>query len=113
MSIIVFSQNVSMNLVSGCKNPHTSTLTALIFDTWAGPSPILYASYDNANKNPATRLDVVKSLQKLYESEEYISNLRHFTERFQTRFVEMATSDADRSVRAATIVLLDSIRQRD
>jgi cohesin complex subunit SA-1/2 len=52
-------------------------------------------------------------LQKLYESEEYISNLRHFTERFQTRFVEMATSDADRSVRVATIVLLDNIRQRD
>jgi cohesin complex subunit SA-1/2 len=39
--------------------------------------------------------------------------LRQFTERFQTRFIEMATSDADRSVRAATIVLLESIRQRD
>ena len=55
----------------------------------------------------------MKSLQKLYEEDEYISNLRHFTERFQTRFTEMATSDADRSVRAATIVLLDNIRQRD
>jgi len=55
----------------------------------------------------------VKSLQKLYDSEEYISNLRHFTERFQTRFIEMATSDADRSVRVATITLLDNIRQRD
>jgi cohesin complex subunit SA-1/2 len=56
---------------------------------------------------------VVKSLQSLYKSEEYVSNLRHFTERFATRFIEMATSDADRSVRAATIVLLDTIRARD
>jgi len=52
-------------------------------------------------------------LQKLYESEEYISNLRLFTESFETRFVEMATVDADRSVRVATIALLDTIRQRD
>jgi cohesin complex subunit SA-1/2 len=55
----------------------------------------------------------VKSLQKLYESDEYISNLRHFTERFLSRFIEMATSDADRGVRVATIVLLDNLRQRD
>ena len=52
-------------------------------------------------------------MQKLYESEEYISNLRLFTESFESRFVEMATVDADRSVRVATIVLLDTIRQRD
>jgi cohesin complex subunit SA-1/2 len=64
-------------------------------------------------KNAGTRLDVVKSLQKLYETEEYMSNLRHFTERFQARFIEMATSDADRGVRVATIVLLDNIRQLD
>jgi cohesin complex subunit SA-1/2 len=64
-------------------------------------------------QNAATRLDVVKSLQKLYESEEYISNLRHFTERFLSRFIEMATSDADRGVRVATIVLLDNLRQRE
>lgn len=55
----------------------------------------------------------MKSLQKLYEEEEYVSNLRHFTERFQIRFIEMATSDVDRGVRVATIVLLDNIRQRD
>jgi cohesin complex subunit SA-1/2 len=55
----------------------------------------------------------VKSLQEFYKGEEYISNLRHFTERFQSRFTEMATSDADRSVRAATIALLENIRKRD
>jgi len=55
----------------------------------------------------------VKSLQKLYESEEYVTNLRHFTERFQTRFIEMATSDADRAVRVATIGLLHNILKRD
>jgi hypothetical protein len=64
-------------------------------------------------ENAQTRLDVVKSLQKLYENDEYISNLRHFTERFQSRFLEMATSDADRSVRVATITLLETVRQRD
>ena len=56
---------------------------------------------------------MVKSLQKLYENDEYISNLRHFTERFQSRFMEMATSDADRSVRVATITLLEAVRERD
>jgi len=52
-------------------------------------------------------------LPKLYESDEYVGNLRHFTERFLPRFIEMATSDADRGVRVATIALLDDIRERD
>ena len=41
MLIIVFEQNVFMNLACGCKNYHKYTLTVLIFDTWAGHSLIL------------------------------------------------------------------------
>ena len=72
-----------------------------------------YMGWALSDSHSTTRLDVVKSLQKLYSSDTYLPNLRHFTERFLSRFIEMATSDADRSVRVATIVLLDHIRERE
>jgi len=58
-----------------------------------------------------TRAEVIKQLQKLFKNKDNIGGLRTFTERFRPRLVEMATRDAEASVRASTVELLDLIRE--
>ncbi|KAF3482258.1 nuclear cohesin complex subunit [Arthroderma uncinatum] len=58
----------------------------------------------------ATRSVVVHQLQKLFQNKDNIPGLRAFTERFRPRIVEMAVRDAEPGVRAATVELLDVIR---
>jgi cohesin complex subunit SA-1/2 len=48
-------------------------------------------------------------LTALYAKEEYIGSLQHFTERFKSRLTEMATSEADLSVRVAAVHVLRAI----
>lgn len=57
-----------------------------------------------------TRAVVVAQLRSLYENKDNIAGLHAFTDRFRPRLVEMAARDADVGVRAATIELLDLIR---
>ena len=57
-----------------------------------------------------TRLIVSNQLRSLYENKDNIAGLRSFTERFRARMVEMATQDADVSVRASVVEMLDHIR---
>lgn len=52
------------------------------------------------------RLEAVKSLIALYSKDDYIVTLRNFTERFKGRLLEMATSDAEVSIRVASIQVL-------
>lgn len=59
---------------------------------------------------PAVRIEVVKALTKQFKRQN-VANLRHFTERFGERLVEMGTRDADHSVRTATVELLDEVRK--
>jgi len=58
-----------------------------------------------------TRGEVIKQLQKLFKNKDNIGGLRTFTERFRPRLVEMAIRDAEASVRASTVELLDLIRE--
>jgi cohesin complex subunit SA-1/2 len=58
-----------------------------------------------------TRSEVISQLHKLFKDADKVGGLRHFTERFRPRLVEMASQDADASVRAATVGLLDTIRE--
>lgn len=57
-----------------------------------------------------TRLVIVTQLRSLYENKDNIAGLHSFTERFRQRIVEMAAQDADVSVRASAVELLDLIR---
>ena len=57
------------------------------------------------------RSEVVKQLLRLYKSKDSVGRLRAFTDRFRERMVEMATQDADISIRASMIELLDLIRE--
>lgn len=60
---------------------------------------------------PTTRIEVLKQLSQLYRDVDNAGRLRAFTERFKSRMVEMACQDADASVRALSIDLLDMIRE--
>ena len=71
---------------------------------------IRYFGWTLSDQAAHTRLIVVNQLRSLYENKDNIAGLRQFTERFQARMVEMATQDADVSVRAAVVELLDLIR---
>ena len=57
-----------------------------------------------------TRAEVLKQLLKLYKNKDNVGRLRAFTERFRPRMVEMATRDAEPTIRASAIELLDLIR---
>ena len=83
------------------------TLPDLFFDG----SYLRYLGWVLSDTTPQTRLEVVKALTKLFKKKESISNLRHFTERFRPRMVEMAARDADTNVRAAAADLLDAVRE--
>lgn len=72
---------------------------------------IRYMGWVLSDTQAATRLEVVKALTKLFGKKDQAAGLRHFTERFKSRLVEMATRDADTSVRSATVELLDAIRE--
>lgn len=70
-----------------------------------------YLGWVLSDTSAPTRAEVIKQLQKLFKHKENIGGLRTFTERFRPRLIEMATRDAEASVRASTVELLDHIRE--
>ncbi|PUU77678.1 STAG domain-domain-containing protein [Tuber borchii] len=83
------------------------TLPDLFFDG----SYLRYLGWVLSDTTLQTRLEAVKALTKLFKKKELISKLRHFTERFRPRMVEMTARDADTNVRAAAADLLDAVRE--
>ncbi|KAK8241798.1 hypothetical protein HDK77DRAFT_445748 [Phyllosticta capitalensis] len=79
-----------------------NTFPDLFFDG----NHIRYLGWVLSDTSSSTRLEVVKQLQKLFKDPDKLGGLKTFTERFRPRMVEMATQDADPSVRAATVELL-------
>ncbi|KAG5439389.1 hypothetical protein PCANB_001963 [Pneumocystis canis] len=69
-----------------------------------------YMGWVLSDISPLTRLEVVKALTKLYFNNEFIVGLRHFTERFKPRLIEMALYEADPNIRSSSINLLDGVR---
>ncbi|CCA73858.1 related to Nuclear cohesin complex subunit [Serendipita indica DSM 11827] len=63
-----------------------------------------------SDNSTAVRLEAVKSIDCLY-SKDYTAAVNHFTQTFKPRFIEMATSDIDLSVRLGVIQVLLSIDQ--
>ncbi|KAK7541595.1 hypothetical protein IWX49DRAFT_178077 [Phyllosticta citricarpa] len=79
-----------------------NTFPDLFFDG----NHIRYLGWVLSDVSAATRLEVVKQLQGMFKDSDKLGGLKTFTERFRPRMVEMATQDADPSVRAATVELL-------
>ncbi|KAJ5770353.1 uncharacterized protein N7511_002404 [Penicillium nucicola] len=70
-----------------------------------------YLGWTLADIEPQTRLVVLSELIVLYGNRDNIAGLHSFTERFRQRIVEVATRDADPSVRAAAVELLIHLRE--
>ncbi|KAG9750051.1 STAG-domain-containing protein, partial [Aureobasidium melanogenum] len=70
-----------------------------------------YMGWVLSDTNHSTRLEAIKQLHRLYADKNKLGGLKAFTERFRGRMVEMATKDAESSVRAAAVELLDDLRE--
>jgi cohesin complex subunit SA-1/2 len=68
-----------------------------------------YVGWVLSDANNHVRLEAVKALSGVYDQSEYIPSLTHFTERFKSRLLEMATKDVDLSIRVAVIRVLGDI----
>ncbi|RAH67635.1 cohesin subunit IRR1 [Aspergillus aculeatinus CBS 121060] len=64
-----------------------------------------------ADPVPQARLVVVNQLRDIYGNRDNVAGLRAFNERWRQRLVEMAAHDADITVRASVIELLDIVRE--
>lgn len=79
-------------------------------DIFFGGQYLRYLGWVLSDTSAPTRAEVIKQLTKLFKNKEDVGRLRAFTERFRPRLVEMATRDAEPGIRAATVDLLDLIR---
>ena len=70
-----------------------------------------YLGWTLSDTNSSARAEVVKQLSKLLKNKEDLGRVRAFIERFRPRIVEMATHDAEPSIRASAVELLDQIRE--
>lgn len=68
-----------------------------------------YVGWVLSDANNHVRLEAVKALSNVYDQSEYVPSLTHFTERFKSRLLEMATSDVELSIRVAVIHVLGDI----
>lgn len=78
-----------------------------------GGEHLRYLGWMLSDLNHAVRTEAVKQLVRLYKDPSMTSGLRSFSEKFRVRVVEMATSDADTSVRALAIELLNQLRDNE
>ena len=82
-------------------------IPAVFFDG----SHLRYMGWLLSDTAPTTRGEVLKQLIRLYKMPDMIGGLKTFTERFRSRIVEIATSDAESSARASGVELLDLLRE--
>lgn len=84
---------------------------AIYPDVFFESSHLRYLGWMLSDSHAPARLECVKQLHGLYQDKDRLAGLKTFTERFRARIVEMATLDSEASVRAATVELLDLLRQ--
>jgi cohesin complex subunit SA-1/2 len=80
-------------------------------DKFFDGTKLRYLGWVLSDPNPATRIEVLHQLARLFKDESKLAGLKTFTERFRPRIVEMATHDAEVNVRAAAVELLDILRE--
>ena len=91
---------------AGALGPWISALPSMFFDG----QHLRYLGWLLSDTAAPTRAEVIKQLLRLYKQKDKIAGLKTFTEKFRPRRVEIATSDAESTVRAAGIELLDLLR---
>ncbi|KAI8952464.1 hypothetical protein F4801DRAFT_220171 [Xylaria longipes] len=75
---------------------------------YMSPEYLRYLGWLLSDVNVTTRLEVLKQLAKVLKRD--AEKLAHFIDRFRPRLVEMATRDAEVSVRVAAIAVVDILR---
>ncbi|KAI0490915.1 hypothetical protein F4859DRAFT_27597 [Xylaria cf. heliscus] len=75
---------------------------------YMSPEYLRYLGWLLSDINVTTRLEVLKQLAKVLKRD--AEKLAHFIDRFRPRLVEMATRDAEVSVRVAAIAVVDILR---
>ncbi|OBT76960.1 hypothetical protein VF21_04167 [Pseudogymnoascus sp. 05NY08] len=70
-----------------------------------------YLGWLLSDQNGPTRHEVIKQLERIMKYGE-LGGIRNFIDRFRSRIVEMATKDAETTVRASAVDLLDMIREK-
>ena len=83
------------------------TLPSMFFNS----AHLRYLGWILSDTVATTRAEVVKQLQRLYKENDKIAGMKTFTEKFRPRIVEVATSDAESTVRASGIELIDQLRE--
>ena len=72
------------------------------------PSYLRYLGWMLSDTNGVTRHEVLKQLLRIFKRDS--EQLGHFIDRFRSRIVEIATRDAEVSVRVAAIAVIDTLR---
>lgn len=72
------------------------------------PSYLRYLGWMLSDTNGVTRQEVLKQLSRILKRD--AEQLGHFIDRFRLRLVEIATRDAEVSVRVAAITVIDTLR---
>ncbi|KAK4699710.1 cohesin complex subunit SA-1/2, partial [Phenoliferia sp. Uapishka_3] len=78
-------------------------------DYWLEGTYLKYLGWVLSDENKDVRHEAVKALISLYAKDDHIGAMQHFTERFKSQFVRMATSEVDLSVRISCIHVLRQI----
>ena len=99
-------------------DPKIRVECVIALGTWISTCPDLffegqylrYLGWVLSDTSAPTRAEVIKQLTKLFKHKESVGRLRAFTERFRPRIVEMAAQDAESTIRASAVELLDIIR---
>ncbi|KAJ3010569.1 UNVERIFIED_CONTAM: hypothetical protein HDU68_002078, partial [Siphonaria sp. JEL0065] len=77
--------------------------------TFLDPTYLRYLGWMLSDASPAVRLESVKALLVLYEIDSMVPLLRPFTERFKSRFIEMALREQNQRVRFVAIPLVTTL----
>ncbi|KAJ9134649.1 Cohesin subunit psc3 [Pleurostoma richardsiae] len=72
------------------------------------PEYLRYLGWMLSDIVPSTRLEVLKQLARIFKRD--AEKLGHFIDRFRPRLMEMATRDADVSVRVAALNVIETLR---
>ncbi|PWN46991.1 hypothetical protein IE53DRAFT_278454 [Violaceomyces palustris] len=72
-----------------------------------------YLGWVLSDKDAGVRVAAVRAMSGLYTKDEFAAPIRHFTEMFKARLVQMAIGDIDLGVRISTIAVLSRIDRQD
>ncbi|EMC98085.1 hypothetical protein BAUCODRAFT_48043, partial [Baudoinia panamericana UAMH 10762] len=84
---------------------------AILPDVFFDGQHLRYLGWVLSDPAAATRSEVIKQLSRFYKNKDMSGGLKTFTEKFRSRLVEIATTDAEIAVRVAAIELVDVLRE--